>query len=186
MKIKPEFVELVRSLRQLAKNNVSEFIYNKEITPMVKTLAANSSWIEDRFFQVDKLSGFTGHKIHVESDYTLAIYVTAWMPCVTTLPHNHGTWAISASVISVETHQFWRRIDSGEKPGYAVIVEEEKITCQPSEVVFISSDKIHSVVNESKEIALSLQLYGKHPNFTDRIQINPLTNEVSTFIANEA
>ncbi len=186
MNMKPEFSELIKTLKQLAKRNAKEITIKNEIIPIVKELAVSSNWLEKKYFYVgNDANGFNGHKIYVESDQTLAVYVTAWLPHCSAPPHNHGTWAISAGVVSSETHTFWKRIDDGNKPNYAMIVEQDQFVCSPGKVIFMESEQIHSVMNESEETSLSLQIYGKHPNYTDRIQINPITHETCSFIGKE-
>lgn len=95
---------------------------------------------------------------YVESDQTLAVYVTAWLPHCSAPPHNHGTWAISAGVVSSETHTFWKRIDDGNKPNYAMIVEQDQFVCSPGKVIFMESEQIHSVMNESEESKIASEL----------------------------
>lgn len=185
--IKSEFSTLIAMLRTLKETNANKATFKEKIVPIVIKLTSSPTWLEKKFFHVDDdANGFNGHKIHEEPDHTLAVFVTAWLPNCASPPHNHGTWAISAGIVAAETHTLWKRIDDGAKPNHAMIVERKKYTCNPEKVIFLDAETIHSVSNETKEIAISLQIYGKHPNFTDRIQINPMTYETSSFIGKEA
>lgn len=186
MNLKPEFLNLIKKLKNLKDLNSDEITFNHEITPIVTQLASSPTWLEEKFFHVaDDANGFNGHKIYEEPDHTLAIFITAWLPGCGSPPHNHDTWAISAGIVSAETHIFWKRTDDGTQVDRAVIVEQNKFICTPGKVIFLDSEAIHSVWNETNEVAISLQIYGKHPNFTNRIQINPITYETSSFIGKE-
>lgn len=185
--IKPEFSKLISKLKEYAHTHNNDTATIQAITPLVKELASSPSWVEDKYFHVDPdAGGFNGYKIHEETDHSLAVFVTSWLPRCGSPPHNHGTWAISASVIADETHTIWKRTDDGTKNNYAAIVEEKKIICKPGDVIVLHSEMIHSVLNDSDQVAITLQVYGKHPHFTNRIQINPITNETSSFIGKEA
>ena len=43
-------------------------------------------------------------------------------------------------------------------------------------------DDIHSVVNETDQVTVSLHVYGKHLNYTGRSQFDPEQNTESPFI----
>lgn len=185
--MKPDFYfhELISKLKYLKNVNANWSMIKQEAVPLIRTLASNPNWLEDKYFTVDENSGFNGYKIHEEDDHTMSIFVTSWLPQRGSPPHNHGTWAISAGVIEKETHTLWKRIDYENRPGFAKISEEKRYICRPGDVITLGIDDIHSVKNESEQVAISLQIYGKHPNFTDRIQIDPLTFMTSSFIGKE-
>ena len=50
------------------------------------------------------------------------------------------------------------------------------------EVVTFQPESIHSVVNETDRVTVSLHIYGKHVNYTIRSQFDPARNEESPFI----
>ena len=43
-------------------------------------------------------------------------------------------------------------------------------------------DSIHSVVNETARVTLSLHVYGKHVNYTTRSQFDPRLETETTYI----
>lgn len=64
MNMKPEFSELIKTLKQLAKRNAKEITIKNEIIPIVKELAVSSNWLEKKYFYVgNDANGFNGHKI---------------------------------------------------------------------------------------------------------------------------
>lgn len=54
----------------------------------------------------------------------------------------------------------------------------------PSDVVSFLPDSIHSVVNATDRVTVSLHLYGKHLNHTGRSQFDPERNEEKPFLLN--
>ena len=53
---------------------------------------------------------------------------------------------------------------------------------QPGEVLAMPAGTIHSVSNESEQITVSLHVYGKHTNFTERSQFDPDRRTRAPFI----
>ena len=186
MKSNSHFQKLINTLKHLKDIKAGWNTIKQETVPLVQTLTSNLNWLEDKYFTVDENAGFNGYKIHEEADHTMSIFVTAWLPQRGSPPHNHGTWAISAGVVESETHTLWKRLDNGSQPDFAKIIKEKKYVCSPGDIITLDTDAIHSVKNETEQVAISLQIYGKHPNFTDRIQIDPLSFTTSSFIGKEA
>ena len=111
--------------------------------------------------------------LHEEDDHANAVFVVSWLPNRgTPPPHDHGTWAVVASIEGKEKETMWRRNDDA-KPGYADLEQGTEAIMTAGKVSCMLSGDIHTVWNVSDDISLSLHTYGKHVNFTDRSQFDP-------------
>jgi predicted metal-dependent enzyme (double-stranded beta helix superfamily) len=78
----------------------------------------------------------------------------------------------------VEHNTFWRRLDNGSQAGKAQLVVDKEVDIGPGNVICNFDRDIHSVKNESDKLTLSLHVYGKHINHTDRYGFDPETQSV--------
>ena len=136
-------------------------------------LAREPGWIQPQFYTCDPGIGFGVTVIHEEPDHTLFVAVAALMPGRVLPPHNHGTWSLQAGVTGLETNVSWRRLDDGSKPGYAEIEEAGRRVFGPGEVLTFLPADIHSILNESEETVLSLDLYGLAFGYTHSSKFDP-------------
>jgi predicted metal-dependent enzyme (double-stranded beta helix superfamily) len=81
-----------------------------------------------------------------------------------------------------EKNVFWERADDRTRPGYAELRQSGERVFRPGDVLAMPSGTIHSVCNESDHVTLSLHVYGKHVNFTDRSQFDPDKRSETPFI----
>ena len=152
------------------------------VRPLAQQLALGKNWLEPRHYVCDPEQGFGAHLLHEQPDHSLAVLVGAWLPGRGAPPHNHGTWAVVAGVDGPEKNIFWNRLDDGSRPGYAELrVQGEKVF-GPGDVLVMPPDSIHSVVNETDRVTVSLHVYGKHPNYTGRSQFDPERNLELPFV----
>ena len=156
------------------------------VRPLVRELALARTWLEPRHYRCDEAQGFGAHLLHEEADHTLAVFAAAWLPGRGAPPHNHGTWAVVAGVDGLEKNLFWRRVDDGSRPGYAEIVKQGEKAFGPGDVVSFLPDSIHSVINETDAVTVSLHVYGKHVNYTTRSQFDPATRVEQPFKVKES
>jgi predicted metal-dependent enzyme (double-stranded beta helix superfamily) len=89
---------------------------------------------------------------------------------------------VVVGVDGAERNTFWTRLDDGSRPGQAEIRRERDQVLGPGEVVTFQPDAIHSVVNESARVTVSLHVYGKHVNYTTRSQFDPERDIEKAFI----
>ncbi len=173
----------VEDLRVITTQTQNEQSVIERVAPLAQRLAlAKDEWLEAQHYTCDEEQGFRVHLLHEEPDHTLAVFAISWLPHRGAPPHNHGTWAVVAGVDGPEKNIFWKRLDDGTRPGYADIQwNGEKIFC-PGDTVCFVSDEIHSVVNDSEEITVSLHVYGKHLNYTGRSQFHPETKIAREFL----
>jgi predicted metal-dependent enzyme (double-stranded beta helix superfamily) len=178
----PKFIE---DLRAIAAEATEPTAVISRVRPLARRLALSQGWLQKPHYACDPEQGFGVHLLHEEPDHTLAVFAVAWLPGRGAPPHNHGTWAVVAGVDGPEKNIFWKRLDDGSRPGYAEIRDEGARVFGPGEVVSFLPDDIHSVVNETDRVTVSLHVYGKHLNYTGRSQFDPETNTESPFIVKE-
>jgi len=150
--------------------------------PLIREVALAKGWLQPGHYECDEAQGFGVRVHHEEPDHTLAVLAVAWLPGRGAPPHNHGTWAVVAGVDGPEKNVFWKRLDDGSRPGFAEIREQGAKVFGPGEVVTFLPDSIHSVINETDRVTVSLHVYGKHPNHTDRSGFDPERNREVPFI----
>lgn len=155
------------------------------VRPLARELALAKNWLEERHYACDAEQGFGVHLLHEEADHTLAVFAVAWLPGRGAPPHNHGTWAVVAGVDGPEKNVFWKRLDDGSRPGHAEIRKQGEKVFGPGEVVSFLPEHIHSVVNETDRVTLSLHVYGKHVNYTERFTFDPERKVAEAFKVKE-
>jgi len=90
-----------------------------------------------------------------------------------------------SGVDGLETNIFWKRLDDGARSGYAEVVKNGEREFGPGEVVAFLPHEIHSVLNQTEKVTVSLHIYGKHLNFTGRSQFDVDDNIEMPFIIKE-
>jgi predicted metal-dependent enzyme (double-stranded beta helix superfamily) len=176
------FIEDLRHIT--ATTDDQQHIIN-QVTPLAQRLAMGKSWLEEHHYTCDEAQGFGVHVLHEEPDHTLAVFAISWLPGRGAPPHNHGTWAVVAGVDGLETNVFWKRLDDGSRPGYAEIKWNGEKVFSCGEVVAFVSHEIHSVINRTDAITVSLHIYGTHLNYTGRSQFDPETRTEKAFLVKE-
>ena len=158
------------------------------VKPLVKHYITQPDlWLEDRFYDVDLEQGFGSHLIYENTDHTLAVIVTSWPSRRETPPHDHGTWAVIGCVIGAETNVLWNRLDNTADPCKAKITHKKIIACKPGDIVTMCTEEIHSVFSPlENSVSISLHVYGKHFNYTNRKKFNPETGAVEPFIVQQS
>jgi predicted metal-dependent enzyme (double-stranded beta helix superfamily) len=156
------------------------------VRPLARDLAVARTWLEPKHYTCDPAQGFGVHLLHEEPDHTLAVFAVAWLPGRGAPPHNHGTWAVVTGVDGPETNVFWRRVDDGARAGYAEIVEQARKVFGVGEIVTFMPDSIHSVINETSAVTVSLHVYGTHINYTVRSQFDPVRRVEQEFKVKES
>ena len=178
---------LINALRQIDLTQHEEKIIY-QVTPFVEKFILNPEvWFEDRFYCVDEEQGFGSHLIAENEDHTLAVIITSWPAHRETPPHDHDTWAVIGCVKGTENNIFWNRHDDKCNPDYAHISRGKVVVCKPGDIVTMKTDDIHSVINPAKEgVSVSLHVYGKHFNHTNRKKFDPEKNTVQPFIVKQS
>lgn len=179
--------DLAAELRRITSETGDEKEIIRQVSPLVKGMALNpDSWLKKEYYDCDADQGFGVHLLHEEPNHDLAVFAVAWLPGRGTPPHDHGTWAVVAGVDGDETNINWRRLDDGSTPGYAKIEEFHRVIAKPGQVMPFLPRDIHTVVNETDQVTLSLHVYGRHINYAERSQFDPERDREERFVVTVA
>ena len=156
--------DFVADLRELAGRGESEAVVLEEVREMVKRLLLmKHNWLRSSMQQP---SGDperpTIYKLHEEPDHSITVNVVTWMPGRETRPHNHETWAVVGGLSGWETQHLWKRVDDDRVER----ISTERIDAKT--IVTLDSQTIHSVHNDSGALSVTLHVYGRDPEYTDR------------------
>ena len=168
--------EFVNDLRTIVAETKDDRTIIARVQPLAQRLARSKTWLEKRHYECDSEQGFGVHLLHEEPDHSLAVFAVAWLPGRGARPHDHGTWAVVAGVDGPEKNVFWKRGDDGSRPGYAELRKQAEKVFGPGDVVAMLSHSIHSVVNETGAVTVSVHIYGRHLNYVPRSEFDPDTN----------
>jgi predicted metal-dependent enzyme (double-stranded beta helix superfamily) len=176
----PQLVEDLRAIHAQAKD---EHEVIKLVRPLARRAAlAKDSWLTPEMFRADAEQGFGVHLLHEESDHSLAVFAVSWLPGRGTPPHDHGTWAVVAGVDGPELNRFYERVDDRSRRGHAELRQIGAKTFGVGEVVAMPTGTVHLVWNESDTVSVSLHIYGRHINFTQRSQFDPDKQTETPFV----
>ncbi len=175
--------QLVHDLKDISTHAKDEREIMLRARPLAHRAAmAKESWLKPDMYEVDPEQGFGVHLLHEEPDHALAIFAVSWLPGRGTPPHDHGTWALVVGVDGPEMNIFFERIDDRSRPGFAQLKKIGEKTFGEGEIVAMPTGVIHIVRNETDKVTLSLHIYGKHINFTERSQFDPDKQTETPFI----
>ena len=138
-----------------------------------RAAAQHRTWLRDEMCHPDAEQGFGFHLLHEEAGHELAVFIASWLPGRGTPPHDHGTWAVVVGLKGCERNTRWRRLDDSVRPGYAELEPAGERLVGAGDVVAMRSGAIHSVRNEGVGLSVSLHIYGRHVNYTNRSQFDP-------------
>jgi predicted metal-dependent enzyme (double-stranded beta helix superfamily) len=174
--------QFVTDLRRITSEGPDEKHVLLALRPLVQRFALSGTWLQPRHYEADANQGVGVHVLHEEQDHTLAVFAASWLPGRGVPPHDHGTWAIVVGVDGREKNVFWKRVDDRSRPGYAEVHQVGEKVFGTGDVLVMPTGMIHSVRNESDQVTLSLHVYGKHVNFTERSQFDPDKRTETPFI----
>jgi predicted metal-dependent enzyme (double-stranded beta helix superfamily) len=92
---------------------------------------------------------------------------------------------VVAGVDGPEENSFWDRVDDGTREGHAEIAKRAEKSFSEGEVIAMQPDHIHSVMNNSDAVTVSLHTYGMHVNHTGRSQYDAEKNLEIPFVVTE-
>ena len=171
--------DFVEALRVIAAESADTHEVIRRVKPAAVRLAASPDLRARCRKECNEEQGFGFQVLHEEPDHSLAVALLSWLPGRGTPPHDHGTWGVVVGVEGDEVNTFYKRVDDGTRPGYAELKRLSEKTFAPGEALGITPDIIHSVWNHTGEISVSLHIYGKHINFTNRSRFDPGMNTVT-------
>lgn len=175
---------LVDDLRDLKKGGKPERAMLDVVPDLAKRLVlAKHAWLRPEMCDPNAVQGdrLGVYPLHEEPDHSLAIFVVSWLPGDETPPHDHGTWAVIAGLEGRETNHWWRRLDDGSVPGYAKVERAGARPIDPASIVAMPGDTIHSLHNDSGAASVTLHLYGRNVDYTDRRKFDPVLNTTAPY-----
>ena len=99
----------------------------------------------------------TRYALHEDSDRRHALYVNALLPGKTSVPHNHGTWAVIVAIEGEEVNRVYRR-----KAGADGAIElDREFAVRPGQPALYGPEDIHSIHVRADRPALLFHLYGR-------------------------
>jgi predicted metal-dependent enzyme (double-stranded beta helix superfamily) len=174
--------QFVADLRRFARETSDEHRLLTHFGPLARRFARGTLWRSPRHYDPNPEQGFTAHLLHEEPDHALAVFAVNLLPGRGAPPHDHGTWAIVVGVEGCEHNVFWERTDDRSRPGFAQLRRIGEQLLGPGEVAAMPGGTIHSLWNESARVTLSLHVYGRHVNFTQRSQYDAERNTEAPFV----
>ena len=174
----PSITDFVTKLRLIAQENSSAQSIVDKVRPLVQALVDQPSWMTAEMEVCDPQQGFGVHLLHEEADHQLAVLVAAWLPGRGIPPHDHGTWSVVGGIRGVERNVFWKRVDDGKVADRAELVIDREVDIRPGDLICNFERDIHSVKNEGADLTMSLHVYGKHINHTDRYGFDTATHSM--------
>lgn len=175
-------VRFVDDFRAIATNNSDTHDIFKRLAPLAESLAASVDLKTRIRKECDPVQGFGFQVLHEEPDHTLAVAVLSWLPGRGTPPHDHGTWGLVVGVEGDEVNEFWKRTDDGSQSGHAELQKLGEKVFAPGQTLLLTPSIIHSVRNDSDQISVSLHIYGKNVNFTNRSRFDPEQQTVTPWL----
>jgi predicted metal-dependent enzyme (double-stranded beta helix superfamily) len=167
-----DLASFVRDLRVVTAETEDPTRIVERVRPLARGLALSGTWLGPAHYVCDAEQGFGIHVLHEEPDHRLLVFAAAWLPGRGPAPHNHGTWAVVAGVEGAETNVVWERLPDRSRPEVGIRKVSEQIV-GPGDVLTFLPDTIHSVVNHTQNVSVSLHAYGVNINFTPRAQFDP-------------
>lgn len=175
--------QLVADLEQVCARFKDDSQIVRAVRPLARRAAlCKESWLEERMYDADAAQGFGVSLLHEKPDHTLAIFAVSWLPHRGAPPHDHGTWAVVAGVDGPEKNEFYERTDDRSRPGYAELRKVGEKVFREGDVVAMPRGVIHSVWNETDAVTVSLHMYGKHINHTERSRFDLEARTEAPFI----
>lgn len=108
----------------------------------------------------------TRYALHADPDQRYALYVNALLPGKTSVPHNHGTWAVIVAIDGQEVNRVYRRAASAD----GRVELDREFVVQPGQPALYGPDDIHSIHVQAARPALLFHLYGRAlETLTDRL-----------------
>lgn len=99
------------------------------------------------------------YALHSDPDQRFALYINALLPGKTSVPHDHGTWAVIVAVQGEETNRIYRRAGTPAQPDRILLDHEFKV--RPGSPALYAPQDIHSIHLLADQPALLFHLYGR-------------------------
>ena len=173
---------LVSDLKGLRDRGHDDAAMAQAVPDLAKRLAlVKHNWLRPWMCAPGPASAAGIHTLHEEPDHSLAIFVVTWMPGDETPPHDHGTWAVIGGLEGHETNHWWKRCDDGSIPGYADVRRTGIQRVDAGTILSMGGEAIHSLHNDSGAVSVTLHLYGRNVDYTDRHKYDPALHTLAPY-----
>lgn len=106
------------------------------------------------------------YALHADPDQRFALYVNALLPGKTSVPHNHGTWAVIVAIEGEEINRIYHPADGADSP----VKLAREFAVRPGQPALYGPEDIHSIHVQAERPALLFHLYGRAlETLTDRL-----------------
>lgn len=101
--------------------------------------------------------------IYRSPDASFLVLAYIWEPYSVDTIHDHGSWGIVGSFINGIREVKFRRSDDGAVAGHAELEEAAVRVLEPGEITTVRplNDGIHQMENQSGDIAVTINVYGR-------------------------
>ncbi len=131
--------------------------YLLKLRYLTRKLIINTNWISTNISVPNK--GVDISVLYDEPGYPYTLQREIMLPGNSTFIHNHGTWAVVATLQGMQKNILWKPSPSLEYPN-KIEKASEKIF-QPGDIVSFTTDAIHSVEAIGDEPSITLNIYGE-------------------------
>jgi len=153
----------IESIRTICSKPLSPRTQLDQIRQAAVVLAAEPVKL-DESLRFAPEGGYGRNLILKDPAYGFCVVAMIWPPNSGGLPHDHGTWGVSAVTEGNIRITDFEREDDGSDPDHAVITPKCTIDAGPGAVATVlpPHNDCHQVSNVSKtELAVSIHTYGK-------------------------
>jgi predicted metal-dependent enzyme (double-stranded beta helix superfamily) len=168
--------QLAADLRDLKEQGLDDEAMVREVPDLAKRLVLmKHNWLRSYMREPNPEPGASAatYRLHEEPDHSLAVFVVTWLPGDETPPHDHGTWAVIAGLHGHETNHWWKRTDDGSVPGFASVERAGSERIDSGTIIAMPPRAIHSLHNDSDAVSVTLHIYGRNVDYTDRCKYDP-------------
>ena len=170
----PLISNFVTELKTMTSETRDPATIIKQVSPILQSLAADTSWVKPAYYECDDDQGFGITILNEEPDNTLLVEAICWLPGRGVAPHDHQTWGMVVGIDGVEVNVDWTRRDDGSKEGFADIENTKETDVTNGIIVSFMPDDIHGVRNDGDVPSLSLHVYGVTPASLNRSEFDPI------------
>lgn len=156
------------------------------IRPGFEALVADQTWLPAEFQHPAAASGMGGGigmwLLYRAADGGLALSSLVVPAGSITPVHDHLTWGLVGVYRGRQEETIYRRLDQGQRAGYAALEVQAQLQLQPGDCYdLLSHNDIHQVRTISAQTSVSLHLLGNDNGCTWRHQFHPEELQVSDF-----
>ena len=174
------FIEFMRDVDQITREESEPARVVREITPLLQSLLQNPGEIGS---EVRKRGpGRQGRHMLVRAP-RFSITTVVWGPGDGAPPHNHETWGLIGVLENEIQETRFRRLDDGSVPEHARLEVKEILRHRAGAVSSLipPDDDIHAMQNITARNTVEIHLYGRDLADFPRLRFDPATERVFPF-----